>query len=156
MPTLNVNLINTPTEYEVLDIGHYDATVLSQELIQKKSGKGHNIALIFEIESGPMGSDEPEKSAGSQPRDWVPTDNLIKLKRLILACHLPLPEGDFETEDLEGCALKIQIGHRTEVDKDSGENKTRHYVKDYFIPQEEVGASDTDESKATETVEDDD
>lgn len=145
MAILNVNLVDTPDDYIHPDTGWYHAVVKgTPEYKENSKGTGNNLVVNFELGEA-IGAEEPGKFEGQPQTDWIPESNMIKLKQLIVACSCEVPEGSFDTEELDGQSLILFVNKKTQKNRDSGEEEERAFITKYQIPQAPSGADDVNE-----------
>jgi len=146
MAILNVDLTATPDDYIHPDTSWYHATVKgTPEYKRNSKDTGDNLVVNFELGLA-IGAEEPGKYEGQPQTDWIPNSNMIKLKQLIVACSCEVPDGSFDTEELDGQGLVLFIEKKTTKNKTSGEEEERSFVTKYQIPQAPSGDSDVSES----------
>ena len=128
--SVNLDLSGVEVSRRAIPEGTYAVVVNKAELT--KSREGNNmIKMEFEVTEGPHKGAKLFENCSLQPQA------LFKLKSVMLALGMNIPEGSFDldTNDLVGLNCEVEVGHETY------EGKKRARILEY------INAEETDEEE---------
>lgn len=142
--SVNLDLSGVEVGRRAIPEGTYAVVVNKAELT--KSREGNNmIKLEFEVTEGPHKGAKLFENCSLQPQA------LFKLKGVMLALGMDIPDGSFDldTNDLVGLNCEVEVGHETY------EGKKRARILEYINPEEaDEDEEDSDDSDEEEDDED--
>lgn len=136
--SVNLDLSGVEVSRRAIPEGTYAVVVNKAELT--KSREGNNmIKMEFEVTEGPHKGAKLFENCSLQPQA------LFKLKSVMLALGMNIPEGSFDldTNDLVGLNCEVEVGHETY------EGKKRARILEY------INAEEADEEEEDSDEEDD-
>ena len=139
--SVNLDLSGVEVSRRAIPEGTYAVVVNKAELT--KSREGNNmIKMEFEVTEGPHKGAKLFENCSLQPQA------LFKLKSVMLALGMNIPEGSFDldTNDLVGLNCEVEVGHETY------EGKKRARILEYINAEE----SDEEEEDSNDSDEEDD
>lgn len=145
--SVNLDLSGVEVSRRAIPEGTYAVVVNKAELT--KSREGNNmIKMEFEVTEGPHKGAKLFENCSLQPQA------LFKLKSVMLALGMNIPEGSFDldTNDLVGLNCEVEVGHETY------EGKKRARILEYINAEEadeEEEEEDSDDSDDSDEEEDD-
>lgn len=135
--SVNLDLSGVEVSRKAIPEGTYAVVVNKAELT--KSREGNNmIKMEFEVTEGPHKGAKLFENCSLQPQA------LFKLKSVMLALGMDIPEGSFDldTNDLVGLNCEVEVGHETY------EGKKRARILEYINAEEaDEGEEDSDDSE---------
>lgn len=138
--SVNLDLSGVEVSRRAIPEGTYAVVVNKAELT--KSREGNNmIKLEFEVTEGPHKGAKLFENCSLQPQA------LFKLKSVMLALGMNIPEGSFDldTNDLVGLNCEVEVGHETY------EGKKRARILEYINAEEaDEEEEDSDEEEDQE------
>lgn len=137
--SVNLDLSGVEVSRRAIPEGTYAVVVNKAELT--KSREGNNmIKMEFEVTEGPHKGFKLFENCSLQPQA------LFKLKSVMLALGMNIPEGSFDldTNDLVGLNCEVEVGHETY------EGKKRARILEY------INAEEADEEEEEEEEDSDD
>lgn len=139
--SVNLDLSGVEVSRKAIPEGTYAVVVNKAELT--KSREGNNmIKMEFEVTEGPHKGAKLFENCSLQPQA------LFKLKSVMLALGMNIPEGSFDldTNDLVGLNCEVEVGHETY------EGKKRARILEYINAEE----SDEEEEDSDDSEDEDD
>lgn len=139
--SVNLDLSGVEVSRRAIPEGTYAVVVNKAELT--KSREGNNmIKMEFEVTEGPHKGAKLFENCSLQPQA------LFKLKSVMLALGMDIPEGSFDldTNDLVGLNCEVEVGHETY------EGKKRARILEYINAEE----SDEEEEDSDDSEDEDD
>ena len=138
--SVNLDLSGVEVSRRAIPEGTYAVVVNKAELT--KSREGNNmIKMEFEVTEGPHKGAKLFENCSLQPQA------LFKLKSVMLALGMDIPEGSFDldTNDLVGLNCEVEVGHETY------EGKKRARILEYINAEEaDEEEEDSDEEEDSE------
>ena len=138
--SVNLDLSGVEVSRRAIPEGTYAVVVNKAELT--KSREGNNmIKMEFEVTEGPHKGAKLFENCSLQPQA------LFKLKSVMLALGMNIPEGSFDldTNDLVGLNCEVEVGHETY------EGKKRARILEYINAEEaDEEEEDSDDSDGEE------
>ena len=138
--SVNLDLSGVEVNRRAIPEGTYAVVVNKAELT--KSREGNNmIKMEFEVTEGPHKGAKLFENCSLQPQA------LFKLKSVMLALGMNIPEGSFDldTNDLVGLNCEVEVGHETY------EGKKRARILEYINAEEaDEEEEDSDEEEDSE------
>lgn len=136
--SVNLDLSGVEVSRRAIPEGTYAVVVNKAELT--KSREGNNmIKMEFEVTEGPHKGAKLFENCSLQPQA------LFKLKSVMLALGMDIPEGSFDldTNDLVGLNCEVEVGHETY----EGKKRARilEYINAEEADEEEEDSDDSDE-----------
>ena len=139
--SVNLDLSGVEVSRRAIPEGTYAVVVNKAELT--KSREGNNmIKMEFEVTEGPHKGAKLFENCSLQPQA------LFKLKSVMLALGMNIPEGSFDldTNDLVGLNCEVEVGHETY------EGKKRARILEYINAEE----ADEEEEDSDDSEDEDD
>ena len=139
--SVNLDLSGVEVSRKAIPEGTYAVVVNKAELT--KSREGNNmIKMEFEVTEGPHKGAKLFENCSLQPQA------LFKLKSVMLALVMSIPDGSFDldTNDLVGLNCEVEVGHETY------EGKKRARILEYINAEE----ADEEEEDSDDSEEEDD
>lgn len=139
--SVNLDLSGVEVSRKAIPEGTYAVVVNKAELT--KSREGNNmIKMEFEVTEGPHKGAKLFENCSLQPQA------LFKLKSVMLALGMDIPEGSFDldTNDLVGLNCEVEVGHETY------EGKKRARILEYINAEE----ADEEEEDSNDSEDEDD
>lgn len=139
--SVNLDLSGVEVSRKAIPEGTYAVVVNKAELT--KSREGNNmIKMEFEVTEGPHKGAKLFENCSLQPQA------LFKLKSVMLALGMNIPDGSFDldTNDLVGLNCEVEVGHETY------EGKKRARILEYINAEE----ADEEEEDSDDSEEEDD
>lgn len=139
--SVNLDLSGVEVSRRAIPEGTYAVVVNKAELT--KSREGNNmIKMEFEVTEGPHKGAKLFENCSLQPQA------LFKLKSVMLALGMDIPEGSFDldTNDLVGLNCEVEVGHETY------EGKKRARILEYINAEE----ADEEEEESDDSEDEDD
>ena len=139
--SVNLDLSGVEVSRRAIPEGTYAVVVNKAELT--KSREGNNmIKMEFEVTEGPHKGAKLFENCSLQPQA------LFKLKSVMLALGMNIPEGSFDldTNDLVGLNCEVEVGHETY------EGKKRARILEYINAEE----TDEEEEDSNDSEDEDD
>lgn len=139
--SVNLDLSGVEVSRKAIPEGTYAVVVNKAELT--KSREGNNmIKMEFEVTEGPHKGAKLFENCSLQPQA------LFKLKSVMLALGMNIPDGSFDldTNDLVGLNCEVEVGHETY------EGKKRARILEYINAEE----ANEDEEDSDDSEEEDD
>lgn len=139
--SVNLDLSRVEISRKAIPEGTYAVVVNKAELT--KSREGNNmIKMEFEVTEGPHKGAKLFENCSLQPQA------LFKLKSVMLALGMNIPEGSFDldTNDLVGLNCEVEVGHETY------EGKKRARILEYINAEE----ADEEEEDSDDSEDEDD
>lgn len=138
--SVNLDLSGVEVNRRAIPEGTYAVVVNKAELT--KSREGNNmIKMEFEVTEGPHKGAKLFENCSLQPQA------LFKLKSVMLALGMNIPEGSFDldTNDLVGLNCEVEVGHETY----EGKKRARilEYINAEEADEEEEDSDDSDEEE---------
>ena len=138
--SVNLDLSGVEVSRRAIPEGTYAVVVNKAELT--KSREGNNmIKMEFEVTEGPHKGAKLFENCSLQPQA------LFKLKSVMLALGMNIPEGSFDldTNDLVGLNCEVEVGHETY----EGKKRARilEYINAEEADEEEEDSDDSDEEE---------
>lgn len=143
--SVNLDLSGVEVSRKAIPEGTYAVVVNKAELT--KSREGNNmIKMEFEVTEGPHKGAKLFENCSLQPQA------LFKLKSVMLALGMNIPEGSFDldTNDLVGLNCEVEVGHETY----EGKKRARilEYINAEEADEEEEDSDDSDEEDDEDEV----
>ena len=141
--SVNLDLSGVEVSRRAIPEGTYAVVVNKAELT--KSREGNNmIKMEFEVTEGPHKGAKLFENCSLQPQA------LFKLKSVMLALGMNIPEGSFDldTNDLVGLNCEVEVGHETY------EGKKRARILEYINAEETDGEEEDSDDSEDEDDED--
>lgn len=142
--SVNLDLSGVEVSRRAIPEGTYAVVVNKAELT--KSREGNNmIKMEFEVTEGPHKGAKLFENCSLQPQA------LFKLKSVMLALGMNIPEGSFDldTNDLVGLNCEVGVGHETY------EGKKRARILEYINAEEADEEEEEEDSDDSDEEEDD-
>ena len=129
MPTLKFDFTNVGTEMEVIPPGVYEAEITGVPEVQpSKDGNSQNLIVVLTLQNA-------YKFSGRKVYDYLNLreEFLWRVNQLRLSAGIDAGEEGFDTEDLAGKIVKVELKNAAYTPPGSDEKQIRTNVNKYLF-----------------------